>query len=73
MFLEGFGSASVVNGVLRIETFHRNATGADISSGELLIPVGRVIPVAEALNALIARIQEQDKAQNTAAAEAAAV
>ena len=67
MFFEGLGSASVVNGVLRIETFHRNSKGEDVSSGELIIPAGRVIPVAEALQALIGRIREQDAAERAAA------
>jgi molybdopterin biosynthesis enzyme len=72
MFFEGLGSASVVNGVLRIETFHRNAKGEDVSSGELIIPTGRVIPVAEALKALIERIREQDAAQRAELENAAA-
>lgn len=63
MFVEGLGSASVVNGVLRIETFHRNAKGEDIGSGEILIPSSRVIPVFDGLQALIEKIREQDAAQ----------
>ncbi len=71
MFVEGLGSASVVNGVLRIETYHRNAKGEDVGSGEILIPSTRVIPILDGLQALITRIREQDAAQR-AEAEAAA-
>lgn len=67
MYVEGLGSASVVNGVLRIETFYRNAKGEDVAGGDILIPAGRVIPVADALQNLITQIREQDEQQRAAA------
>jgi hypothetical protein len=59
MFFEGIGSASVVNGVLRIEAYARNAKGEDVPSGELLVPVGRVVPVVESLQRLIEQIRAE--------------
>ncbi|MEJ6010513.1 hypothetical protein [Novosphingobium aquae] len=62
MYFEGLGGASVVNGVLRVETFYRNARGEDVSSGELILPANRVVPVVEALQSLIEQIRTQDGA-----------
>lgn len=59
MLVEGLGSASVANGVLRVETFARNARGEDVPNGELIVPVTRVIAVSEALQGLIAQIRAQ--------------
>ena len=59
MFIEGLGSASVANGVLRIETLARNSRGEDLPNGDIMIPVGRVIAVADALQTLIAQIRAQ--------------
>ena len=69
MYFEGLGSASVANGVLRVETFYRNAKGEDASSGEIIIPANRVIPVVETLQALIEKIREQDAAAQAEGAE----
>lgn len=73
MFVEGLGSASVVNGVLRVETYARNARGEDVPNGELLVPVTRVIALSEALQGLIAQIRAQVPAEpvepSTASAE----
>jgi hypothetical protein len=73
MFVEGLGSASVVNGVLRVETYARNARGEDVPNGELLVPVTRVIALSEALQGLIAQIRAQVSAEpvepSTASAE----
>jgi hypothetical protein len=62
MYFEGLGGASVVNGVLRVETFYRNARGEDVSGGEFLLPANRVVPVVEALQSLIEQIRSQDGA-----------
>lgn len=59
MFFEGLGSASITNGVLRIEAYSRNAKGEDVQSGELLIPVGRVVPIVESLQRLIEQIRAE--------------
>jgi hypothetical protein len=58
MLIEGLGSATIVNGVMRIETLHRSAKGEDVSGGELLIPVSRVAAVSQALQLLLDRAQE---------------
>ena len=58
MLIEGLGSATIVNGVMRIETLHRNAKGEDASGPELLIPVSRVSAIAQALQLLLDRAQE---------------
>ena len=63
MYIEGLGSASIVNGVLRVETIYRNARGEEIPGGDLIIPANRVIPIADALQGLIAKIREQDAAK----------
>ena len=67
MYVEGLGSASVANGVLRIETFHRNSKGEDVNGQDIIIPTNRVVPVVEALQALIEKIREQDAAAQAAA------
>lgn len=67
MYVEGLGSASVANGVLRIETFHRNSKGEDVNGQDIIIPTNRVVPVVEALQALIEKIREQDAAAPAAA------
>lgn len=67
MFIEGLGSASVVNGVLRLETLARDARGEDRPNGEILIPVTRVIAIAESLQNLI----EQIRAESNQSAEKA--
>jgi hypothetical protein len=64
MLIEGLGSATIVNGVMRIETLHRSAKGEDVSGIELLIPVSRVTAIAQALQLLLDRAQE---ASNSAA------
>lgn len=51
MFVEGMKTATLLNGVLRIEVLYRNAVGEDVTSGELLVP-------AQRLAALIASLQE---------------
>lgn len=59
MFVEGLGTASVANGVLRIETYARTARGEDVPNGELMIPVSRVVAVADSLQALIEQIRAE--------------
>jgi hypothetical protein len=59
MLIEGLGSASVANGVLRVETLARNARGEDQPNAEILIPVTRVIAIAESLQTLIEQIRAQ--------------
>jgi hypothetical protein len=71
MFFEGLGSASVVNGVLRIETYTRNAKGEDVVAGELVIPNSRVLPVLQGLQQLVGKIMQQDNATQQATGDAA--
>lgn len=60
MYIEGLGSASVANGVLRIETFHRNSRGEDVNGADLIIPANRVAAVAASLQAVIDQLRQQD-------------
>jgi len=65
MLIEGLGTATIVNGMMRIETLYRNAKGEDVSGAELLIPVSRVAAVAQGLQLLLERAQEAAKSQPT--------
>lgn len=58
MLIEGLGSATIVNGVMRIETLYRNAKGEDVGGGELLIPATRVQAVVQGLEMLLQRAKE---------------
>jgi len=66
MLIEGLGTATIVNGMMRIETLYRNAKGDDVSGPELLIPVARVAAVAQGLQLLLERAQEAAKLQPAA-------
>ncbi|MFO6430501.1 hypothetical protein ACLBKT_10485 [Erythrobacter sp. W302b] len=66
MLIEGLGTATIVNGMMRIETLYRNAKGEDVSGPELLIPVSRVAAVAQGLQLLLERAQEAAKSQAAA-------
>jgi hypothetical protein len=68
MLIEGLGTATIVNGMMRIETLYRNAKGDDVSGPELLIPVARVSAVAQGLQLLLERAEEAAKSQPTASA-----
>lgn len=57
MLIEGLGSATIVNGVMRIETLYRNAKGEDVSGEELTIPAARVEAIAQGLQVLLERAQ----------------
>lgn len=67
MLIEGLGSATIVNGVMRIETLRRSAKGEDIAGTELLIPVTRVAAIAQGLQLLLDRAEEAAKGQSAAA------
>ena len=64
MLIEGLGSATILNGVMRIETLHRTAKGEDTAGVDLLIPVARVAAVAQGLQLLLERAQEAAKSQS---------
>ncbi len=64
MLIEGLGSATILNGVMRIETLHRTAKGEDAAGTDLLIPVSRVAAVAQGLQLLLERAQEAAKSQS---------
>lgn len=67
MHIEGLGSASVANGIVRIETFHRNARGEEVNGADLVIPTNRVTVIAASLQALIDKLREQANAKPEAA------
>lgn len=67
MYVEGLGSASVANGVMRIETFHRNARGEDVNGEDLIIPANRIGTVIATLQGLIEQIRQQDAGASAAA------
>lgn len=62
MLIEGLGSATISNGLMRIETFQRNAKGEDVSGPELLIPANRIAAIAAGLQVLLERAEEVAKA-----------
>lgn len=62
MYIEGLGSASVANGVLRIETFHRNGRGEDVNGADLIIPANRVTAVVTVLQGVIDQLRQQESA-----------
>jgi len=62
MLIEGLGSATISNGLMRIETFQRNAKGEDISGPELLIPANRIAAIAAGLQVLLEKAEEVAKA-----------
>jgi hypothetical protein len=68
MLIEGLGTATIVNGMMRIETLYRNAKGLDVSGPEMLIPVSRVAAVAQGLQLLLDRAEEAAKSQPAASA-----
>lgn len=61
MLIEGLGSATIVNGMMRIETLARNAKGEDVSGEELLIPASRVAAISQGLTLLLERAEEAAK------------
>lgn len=71
MFIEGLGSASVANGVVRIQTVYHGAKGETVPGEELFIPASRVIAVSEELQGLISKMRDQEAAAAAAAATAA--
>jgi hypothetical protein len=67
MLIEGLGSATISNGLMRVETFQRNAKGEDVSGPELLIPANRIAAIAAGLQMLLQKAEEV--AQSPAALE----
>lgn len=63
MFIEGLGSATIVNGVMRIETLRRTAKGEDVVEGEIHIPANRVAAVVAGFQVLLEKAEEAAKAQ----------
>lgn len=72
MLIEGLGSATVSNGVMRIETFQRNAKGEDVAGPELLVPANRIAVVVAGLQVLLEKAEEAAKASAPASAPAPA-
>lgn len=62
MLIEGLGSATISNGLMRVETFQRNSKGEDISGPELLIPANRIAAIAAGLQVLLEKAEEVAKA-----------
>ena len=62
MYVEGLGSASMANGVVRVETFYRNARGEDVNGEDLVIPANRIGAIAGALQALIEQLRNETTA-----------
>lgn len=59
MLVDGLGTASLINGVLRIETLSRNSKGEDVTSGELHIPAARIAIVEAGLQKLVEKLREK--------------
>ena len=58
MLIEGLGSATMANGMMRIETIYRNAKGDDVTGPELIIPGGRFEAIIEGLQIINQRAKE---------------
>lgn len=73
MLVDGLGTVSLVNGVLRVETLSRNSKGEDICSGELHIPAARIGMVVAGFQKLLEELREKiaeaQKSQEEQAAE----
>jgi len=67
MFVESLGSATLHNGIVRIECRVRGASGQDQVDGHLVIPAVSAIAVAQQLanilNELGKKVQEAKQAQ----------
>ena len=66
MFVESLGSATLHNGIIRIECRVRGATGQDQSNGHLVIPAVNAVNVARQLGAILTEMGkklEEAKAQ----------
>lgn len=68
MLIEGLGSATISNGLMRVETFQRNSKGEDVNGPELLIPANRIAAIAAGLAVLLEKAEEATK--SSAAPEA---
>ena len=58
MLIEGLGSTSVANGLVRIEVLYRDAKGEDIRGEDLVIPLNRIQIVADTLEALVKKLDQ---------------
>ena len=61
MYVEGLGSATLTNNMLRLELVYRNAKGEDVSAGELIIPASRVAAFADGFVDVLKTLQEPAK------------
>ncbi|MCK9540511.1 MAG: hypothetical protein M0R03_00605 [Novosphingobium sp.] len=59
MLIDGFGTASLVNGVLRIELVTRNARGKDETTGVLEIPASRIALVSASFQTLVTELRDR--------------
>ena len=69
MLIEGLGSISLANGVMRIETLYRNAKGEDQPGPDLLIPGNRAGAILQGLEAMIKKVHDAVEAQRGDASE----
>ena len=58
MLIEGLGSVSLANGVMRIETLYRNANGEDQPGPDLLIPGNRAVVILQGLESMIKKLSD---------------
>ncbi len=63
MLIEGLASATIANGIMRVETLHQAPNGQDASSGVILIPVNRIGIIIQGLADFAQRAQEAAQAQ----------
>ena len=61
MIVEGLGTVSFVNGLLRIQTMKINANGKEEQSGEIIIPGNRVGAILTGLSQSASGIDEKLK------------
>lgn len=66
MYIEGLRTATLINGVLRIEMLYRNAAGEDVTAGEVLLPGVRLRALIESLQEVETKIHETAQAEGVA-------
>lgn len=63
MLIDDLGTATLANGVLRIEVKTKRPTGESVVAGELLIPAPRIAPVLQGLQHLVEQLNTRLAAQ----------
>ncbi|WP_257558342.1 hypothetical protein [Sphingobium sp. CFD-2] len=60
MLVDSVKCATLVNGVVRIGLSYRNASGDEVTAGEIMVPAGQLAGLAQSLAQLGARLGAGD-------------